>query len=185
MVDALLTRERGRRVICFDPNPRPQLAPDLDAMARWIGGSDIVKVSEDDLAWTMPGLDPAEVAQRWLALGPTLVVVTRGADGVYAVGPAGEYAATAPPVEVVDTVGAGDAFTAGLLAALHRRGPVTAAGLRDPGPRRARRRARVRPTGGRADLYPGRRRPALAAPARPLTSADDPPVRRLRPTTLV
>ncbi|MGE5827954.1 MAG: carbohydrate kinase family protein [Micromonosporaceae bacterium] len=133
-VEALLDRERGRRVISLDPNPRPALATDQAALrarlAGWVGRADLVKVSEEDLAWTHPGQRIADVARHWRGLGPALVVVTRAADGVYALGPAGEIELAAPRVAAVDTVGAGDAFTAGLLAALHRAGRLTPAGLR-------------------------------------------------------
>jgi fructokinase len=125
-LEALLARERGARVITFDPNPRPALTSDLASLTgrlrRWIGYSDIIKLSEEDLAWTFPGLGMADAARLWHDAGTTVVVVTRGADGVYASGPDGAVELPAPPVKVVDTVGAGDTFMAGLLADLHRRG---------------------------------------------------------------
>jgi fructokinase len=127
--DTLLSRERGRRLITFDPNIRPSLVGD-DAtvrarLRRWLGLADVVKVSADDLEWIAPGRSPADVAAEWHELGPTLVVVTRGADGVYASGPAGGLRLPGVPVDVADTVGAGDAFTAGLLAALDRADRLT------------------------------------------------------------
>jgi fructokinase len=69
------------------------------------------------------------VARRWLDLGPALVVVTRGAAGCVGFTAAGVVELPAVPVEVVDTVGAGDAFTGGLLAALHHRGWLARAAL--------------------------------------------------------
>ncbi len=132
-VDTLLTREAGRRLISLDPNPRPGLTPDVatlrTTLADWVARADLVKVSEEDLAFVYPGEPAIEVARRWRQLGPTLVVVTRGADGAWATGPTGERSWPAEPVAVRDTVGAGDAFTAGLLAALHRSGQLTPAGL--------------------------------------------------------
>ncbi|KOX23987.1 hypothetical protein ADK67_19865 [Saccharothrix sp. NRRL B-16348] len=127
--DTLLSRERGRRLITFDPNIRPSLVDD-DAtvrarLRRWLGMADVVKVSADDLEWIAPGRSPADVAAEWHELGPALVVVTRGADGVYASGPAGGLRLPGVPVDVADTVGAGDAFTAGLLAALDRADQLT------------------------------------------------------------
>jgi fructokinase len=129
-IGALLDRERGHRVISLDPNPRPALGVDRTALARWLECADIVKVSEEDLAWLCPGRTPGEVAKQWrsgpdaasagkrTSAGPALVVVTRGGDGVYALGPSGEVDIAAPAVDLVDTVGAGDAFMSGLLAAL-------------------------------------------------------------------
>jgi fructokinase len=124
-VGALLEREHGQRVITLDPNPRPALGADLATLTgRWLPLADVVKVSEEDLAVVAPGADPDAVAHRW-STGSALVVVTRGADGVYALGPAGEVELAAPPVDLVDTVGAGDSFMAGLLAALDRAGLLT------------------------------------------------------------
>lgn len=133
-LEALLVRERGRRVITFDPNPRPTLSTDppalRDRLERWVRYADIVKVSADDLAWTHPGQDLAEVAAAWLrGGGPALVVVTRGGQGVYAVAAAGVSNLPALPVRLVDTVGAGDAFMAGLLASLYQANQLTRAGL--------------------------------------------------------
>jgi fructokinase len=119
-IGALLEREHGRRVITLDPNPRPALGVDRASLDRWLARADVVKASEEDLAWLCPGRTPGEVAHGWRAAGPALVVVTRGGDGVYALGPAGEVELAAPPVDLVDTVGAGDAFMSGLLAALDR-----------------------------------------------------------------
>ena len=133
-VGALLEREAGRRVVCFDPNPRPRLAPDPAALRptvmAWVGRCDLVKASAEDLAWMYPGTPYATIARQWRERGPAVVVVTRGGDGVYALGPSGSCDLPAVPVRVVDTVGAGDAFTAGLLAALDGSGQLTPAGLR-------------------------------------------------------
>jgi len=130
-IGALLAREYGRRVITLDPNPRPALGADRTVLLeQWLPRADVVKVSEEDLEWICPGEMVSEVAHRWRAAGPALVVVTRGADGVYALGPAGEVDLPAVPVDLVDTVGAGDAFMAGLLAALTEAGLLSREGLR-------------------------------------------------------
>lgn len=124
VLEAFLARESGRRTVVVDPNVRPALARDerdlRERLRRWLGLADIVKVSGDDLAWLHPGEPVAEVTARWQRLGPPLVAVTLGAGGAHA--RCGEHAVTLPaePVEVVDTVGAGDAFTAGLLDWLAR-----------------------------------------------------------------
>lgn len=132
-VEALLVRERGRRVLALDPNVRPALARDeADLRARldrWLGLVDLVKVSADDLAWLHPDEPLEQVAARWRARGPSVVVVTRGGDGSHAQGPHGTVDLPGVPVDVVDTVGAGDAFMAGLLCALEGAGSLTPAGL--------------------------------------------------------
>ncbi|TCJ23192.1 carbohydrate kinase family protein [Nocardioides jejuensis] len=108
--------------ISYDPNVRPALMGDRDsARARieeLVGLADVVKASSEDLEWLYPDDDLDEVAGRWLALGPALVVVTHGADGSYAVSPGATARVPVPAVDLVDTIGAGDSFMAGLLAAL-------------------------------------------------------------------
>lgn len=119
-LEALIHRERGRRLVSFDPNVRPPLVPDrtsyLERLERLVELADVVKVSAEDLGWISPEESAEQVARRWQASGPALVVVTRGADGAFAIAASGESEAGSPRVEVVDTVGAGDAFTSGLLA---------------------------------------------------------------------
>ena len=126
-VAALLAREhaRARATLSLDPNCRPDLMGNLEEALAWIehlvGLVDVVKVSQDDLRWVLPGRSPEQAAERWLALGPALVVVTLGGDGAYGLTRSGASAAvSAMTVEVADTIGAGDAFTAGLLAGLYR-----------------------------------------------------------------
>ncbi|MFD1936854.1 carbohydrate kinase [Nonomuraea mangrovi] len=123
-LESLLLRERARRTLTLDPNLRPRLARDPALLRarldRWIGLVDLVKVSSDDLAWLAPSEPVETVAARWRERGPALVVVTRGAAGVHALGPDGPVDLPARQVRVADTVGAGDAFMSGLLAALFR-----------------------------------------------------------------
>ena len=122
VVDRALERLRAVATISYDPNVRPQVMGDRGVARQRIealvAASDIVKVSSDDLAWLHPDEDPLEVADRWLHLGPALVVVTLGADGAYAVRRAACVMIPAAPTDLVDTIGAGDSFMAGLLAAL-------------------------------------------------------------------
>lgn len=124
-VAALLDAYRVSATITFDPNVRPSVTVDRDqARARidhLIVRSDIVKVSDEDLLWINPNRAPEQTARTWLASGPALVVLTMGDRGSLAFCAAGEARAVAQPVEVVDTVGAGDAFMAGLLSGLHNR----------------------------------------------------------------
>jgi len=136
--EALLEREHGRRVVTLDPNVRPPIDGDDGALrARldgWLGLVDLVKVSADDLAWLAPDEPVASVAARWLDRGPSLVVVTLGPDGALAVGRAGSVELPGVAVTVADTVGAGDAFTSGLLAALDTAGRLSHDGLVTIGP---------------------------------------------------
>ena len=122
----LVEREhkRGRVTVSYDPNVRPALLgdaararPDIE---RLVALSDVVKVSDEDLRWLYPDRPDEDVAQAWLASGPALVVVTRGGAGVYAVSAGLELHRRAVPLDLVDTVGAGDSFTSGLLDGLHR-----------------------------------------------------------------
>ncbi|MFH5822344.1 carbohydrate kinase [Georgenia sp. AZ-5] len=117
-------RERGRATISYDPNVRPALlgdpgraAPDIE---RLVALSDVVKVSDEDLHWLYPDRNDEQVAHDWLAAGPAMVVVTRGGSGVYAVTRDLELRRPAVPIELVDTVGAGDSFTSGMLDGLGR-----------------------------------------------------------------
>lgn len=120
--ERMMRRECGSRVISLDPNVRPALFPDRTAYRRRIEGllpfATLVKASEDDLAWLYPGEQVADIATRWLTAGPSLVIVTLGAEG--AVGFAHGVAVDIPClcVDVADTVGAGDAFMSALLARL-------------------------------------------------------------------
>ncbi|WP_347109095.1 carbohydrate kinase [Paenarthrobacter sp. S56] len=116
--------------ISFDPNCRPTIITDQEyartQAERFVALADVVKASDEDLEWLYPGVDPLDSARHWLSLGgsggPAMVVVTRGAKGPWGVTRAGEAEVPAPTVEVVDTVGAGDSFMAGLLSAIVDRG---------------------------------------------------------------
>lgn len=120
---ALLRAKHATSTITYDPNLRPalmgspeQVRPQVEAL---IATSDVVKVSDEDLAWMFPGADPARVAHEWLGLGPSLVVVTHGGEGAFAVTRSGETVrVSAPRVTVADTVGAGDSFMGGLIDGL-------------------------------------------------------------------
>jgi fructokinase len=111
--------------VSYDPNLRPTLLGDpagqREPVEQLVTQADVVKASEDDLGWLYPGTPPLTIAARWARAGPWLVIVTRGARGATALSQEETLDCQAPPVAVVDTVGAGDAFTAGLLAALARR----------------------------------------------------------------
>lgn len=131
----LLRREAGRRLVSLDPNVRRTATPDVrlarELLDDTVTACDLVKVSDEDLSLLHPGEDPERVAARWAERGPALVVVTRGIGGAVAFGRSGRVEVEAIEVEVVDTVGAGDAFTAGLLAHLLDVGVATRRDLDD------------------------------------------------------
>lgn len=121
-VAELIDMHAATSTITFDPNIRPAFFRDADeARSRveaFVARSDVVKASDEDMRWLDPQSTPQELAERWLALGPAIVAVTFGADGSYAVCADGNQRIPAYPAEVVDTVGAGDAFMTGLIDAL-------------------------------------------------------------------
>jgi fructokinase len=121
-VAALIDTYRVSATVTFDPNVRPSLIADRDLarerIEHLVERSDIVKVSEEDLRWLDPDRPPERIAQTWLALGPAIVAVTMADRGAAAVCAAGVARVPARPVQVVDTVGAGDAFMVGLIDAL-------------------------------------------------------------------
>ncbi|HET6438397.1 MAG TPA: carbohydrate kinase [Anaeromyxobacter sp.] len=125
-IEAVVSRNAGRRVLVLDPNVRPSLIPDLAAyrarFARWLSATDLMKLSDEDVELLAPGVSPAQAAAEWLAAGPRAVVITYGASGAILHRPgAAPLEVSAPSVAVVDTVGAGDTFTAGLSVALAQR----------------------------------------------------------------
>lgn len=125
-VAALIDTYHVSATITFDPNVRPSLIVDRDLarerIEHLVERSDIVKVSEEDLCWIDPERPPEQIAQTWRTLGPSVVAVTMADRGAVAVCAAGEVRVPARPVQVVDTVGAGDAFTVGLIDALWAQG---------------------------------------------------------------
>ncbi len=137
-VARILAAHRDSATLTYDPNLRPSLMPPPDetrpVVEALVEIADVVKVSDEDLAWLEPGAPPLEVARRWAAAGPALVVVTRGGEGATAITAAFELDVAAPPVTVADTVGAGDSFMGGLIDGLWSAGLLGAdrrAALRD------------------------------------------------------
>lgn len=108
-----------RTHVSLDPNIRPALLSDrVAALARFeriAAMSDVVKLSDEDADWLYPGLGPAQVCERVLALGVRLAALTRGRSGATMVAAKASVEIAAPPVTVQDTVGAGDTFMAALI----------------------------------------------------------------------
>ena len=118
----LADRERGRRLIMLDPNVRSGLGREneyRERLHRVIAASTVVKASDADLAWLYPGLGYEQTAERMVERGVGMVVVTLGADGAFAAHRDVRTRVATPHVDVIDTIGAGDAFGAALLAWLH------------------------------------------------------------------
>ena len=132
---AILERQAGERVVMLDPNIRPDFIEDetryRTRLEHMIARSDIVKISDEDLHWLISGSDSDEhKAKSLLPQGPSLVVLTKGAEGAMAFLKSEETVHVASQaVDVVDTVGAGDTFNAGVLAALSRAHALTKTAL--------------------------------------------------------
>lgn len=113
----------GHATISLDPNVRPTLASRDDyPVARWCEWADILKLSDDDLGFLVPGVTLARACDDWHEAGARLIVITKGAAGAVVSLDGERTTVPAPEVDVVDTVGAGDSFTAGLLHSLGSKG---------------------------------------------------------------
>ena len=122
VLDAL-ARGREHALIFFDPNARPSImgepAAALASLERFIALADVVKVSDEDIDWLTGGAPIDEVVDRWLGMGVSLVVVTRGKYGSEVAMASGlRFTKTPGDVKVVDTVGAGDSFMGGMIDAM-------------------------------------------------------------------
>jgi fructokinase len=127
--------QSGGTLISYDPNIRPPLLGEPERarplVEEFVGVAHLVKASRQDVEWLYPGRELNRISARWLSLGAAVVVITDGPHGAHLFRPG-----TAPTlrlgrkVRVVDTIGAGDAFTSGLLGGLVRRGLHTAQRLR-------------------------------------------------------
>ena len=129
-IEALLERESHRRLIVVDPNVRPAVCGDRDDYRRrfehWATVAHVIKLSDADAEWLYPDAPAEEVLDRILSCGVRLAVLTQGADGALARSAVARAEVASPPVDVVDTVGAGDAFNAGLLRWLWTNGRLDA-----------------------------------------------------------
>ena len=115
-------RNRPGRAVSIDLNVRPAVLPNRDTyrtqIERLTREADIVKASDEDLAWLYPDCAPEDAARALLTLGPKLVVLTQGSSGASAMTAEHLVSLPAPRIQVADTIGAGDAFQAALLDAL-------------------------------------------------------------------
>jgi fructokinase len=122
---ALIADAKATATISFDPNCRPNLVHDQPAyrarMGAFAANADIVRMSDVDFEYLFGEEDFAASAAALLARGASLIVITRGTNGALAWHrTAGAIVVSAPAVDVVDTIGAGDSFQAALLFALHQ-----------------------------------------------------------------
>lgn len=119
-------RVAGRALVMVDPNIRPVLLDDRAhyraRLAAIFRDTHVIKVSEDDLEWFDADAGLAEASRGLLADGPAVALVTLGGEGALVVTADEEVMVPAPPVDVVDTIGAGDAFSGGFMAYWRMRG---------------------------------------------------------------
>jgi len=133
--EALMSREAAHRLIMIDPNIRPGFITDEPGyrarLDRMMAMADIVKLSDEDLRWLAGGGQISDLAQGLLERGPGLVIITQGARGATAFSREQTVFVAAEKTDVLDTVGAGDTFDAGVLAALQRVGKLDKPGIRN------------------------------------------------------
>jgi fructokinase len=131
---ALVEREWQRSVIAYDPNVRLNVEPDVqrwrDTLDWMLPRCTLLKISDEDFGLLYPGRSVDDIVPEWLADGVAVVVVTGGSAGAWAWTAQRELRVQPVPVQVVDTVGAGDTFQAALITALAERGLLTREALR-------------------------------------------------------
>ncbi|MGB3258296.1 MAG: carbohydrate kinase [Ornithinimicrobium sp.] len=119
-----MSAARAYGTVSYDPNARPTIMGAAhearSLIEERIGRSDVIKASAEDIEWLYAGATVEEVARLWGRLGPPLVVVTDGGEGalVHQSYSEQQVRVAAASVDVVDTVGAGDSFMAGLISGL-------------------------------------------------------------------
>ena len=134
-LEALAKRETAARLIAYDPNIRPTIEADMAVWRRKVANmadyAHVLKISDEDFELLYGDADPATLARGWLKQGVHLVVMTRGGKGISAWTRSLAFDLAAPVVKIIDTVGAGDTFQAGLLTALSEIGHLSSTALRD------------------------------------------------------
>jgi fructokinase len=122
-LEAVVREASDETLVALDPNCRPAVIDDVPAyrerLSRILRRTDLLKASEDDLAWLAPDQDPTGAARAFLHEGPAVAVVTRGPRGALVVTPSEVITVPAAPARVIDTIGAGDAFGGAFLAWWH------------------------------------------------------------------
>jgi fructokinase len=135
MADLAARARAAGVVVSYDPNVRPAVLGDVAdpwlGVRRYAAGAAVVKLSDQDAEYLQPGRSLEDVLDILLRGEHTLLaVVTRGEHGMRLATAEHRVDVAAPRVDVVDTVGAGDACMAGMLAALHRRGRLDLSSMR-------------------------------------------------------
>jgi fructokinase len=118
LIDEFLVQRRGSATISIDPNVRTAIVPSeryRERLSKWCSVADIIRLSDVDLEAILPGERPEDIFDDWHSRGVSLVIVTRGPASTLASYRGSRLEVTTAPVESPDTIGAGDAFTAGLL----------------------------------------------------------------------
>jgi len=125
-LEAVIERLSGHAMIVLDPNIRPDVITEPDGyrarLRRLLAMAHVVKVSEEDLDWLAPGRRSVDAVREMLDGGPAVGLLTRGPSGALVITRTAEVAVPSPRVDVVDTIGAGDAFGGGFVAWWHARG---------------------------------------------------------------
>jgi fructokinase len=118
-LELLIERESQTRLIVVDPNVRPSVFGDRNVYRQRFellaAQAHVIKLSAADAEWLYPGVPHDAVPDLVLEHGARLAVLTLGEHGALARSASGGARAASPRVDVVDTIGAGDAFGAGLL----------------------------------------------------------------------
>ena len=126
--ERLMQNESPDRFVSLDPNIRPSLIKNRDGylarLGRMVEMSDIVKLSREDMEWIAPGATFETLAADWLKRGASLVILTQGPDGARAIGKRRSVFVRSVAVKVADTIGAGDTFSAAVLARLKQTGKL-------------------------------------------------------------
>jgi fructokinase len=125
-LEALVARMSDDTLVALDPNCRPSMIQDAASfrgrLARLLARTDVMKASEEDLAWIEPDADPVSAARGLLGHDGAVAVITLGGDGALAVTADATIEVRSPKVDVVDTIGAGDAFMGAFIARWRSRG---------------------------------------------------------------
>jgi fructokinase len=115
--------------VSFDPNIRASLVNDRESFLTRLEDlfrhSDIVKISDEDIRWIFPKLSLETAAKKILQFGVSVCVITAGKKGVYWFSQNIQEYLAARDIKLVDTIGAGDTFHAGLLAFLYLSGNIS------------------------------------------------------------